>query len=174
MNFHFVTPWKIAQGPAKVWIEDLVLRVSRSSPAQIIAPTRALDSEKSLEQFLFNECEKYAKERSLLFFLDERGQNMSSEQFASELSDLRDRAYRNVVFVFGGAYGLPAALNQFMTNARILSLSQATLAHELSLVVLLEQVYRSETIRSKHPYHHGGCSPLVASLPGRHRALRPV
>ncbi|NBX16669.1 MAG: 23S rRNA (pseudouridine(1915)-N(3))-methyltransferase RlmH [Proteobacteria bacterium] len=167
MQYQFITPWKLASGPAKSWAEELLQRVSRFSPAQIISPARSLDSEKLIEQFLVKECEKILQDRGLLFFLDERGQNWSSERFSDELSHCRDRGLRNVAFVFGGAYGLPAALQQFTANAKVLSLSQATMAHELSLVVLLEQVYRSETIRAKHPYHHGGASPLAATFAER-------
>ena len=46
--------------------------------------------------------------------------------------------------MFGGAYGLPAGLAPFLKNGRLISLSRATFAHELSLVVLLEQIYRAE------------------------------
>lgn len=172
MQYQFITPWKLASGPAKSWAEELLQRVQRFTPAQIISPVRTLDSEKSIEQFLVKECEKIQQDRGLLFFLDERGQNWSSERFSDELSHCRDRGLRNAAFVFGGAYGLPAALQQFTANAKVLSLSQATMAHELSLVVLLEQVYRSETIRAKHPYHHGGASPLAATFNEKSSVLR--
>lgn len=167
MQYRFITPWKLAQGPAKTWAEELSQRLSRFLPCQIIAPARSLESEQAVEQFLIKECEKIVQERGQLYFLDERGDNLSSERFAQQLIDARDRGQRSVAFVFGGAYGLPAGLNPFVAQAKLLSLSQATMAHELSLVVLLEQVYRCETIRAKHPYHHGGSSPLVASLSGR-------
>lgn len=172
MQYQFITPWKLSGGPAKGWSDELLQRIGRFSPAQIISPARTLDSEKAIEQFLIKECEKVVQDRGVLFFLDERGQNMSSEKFAAVISDARDRGARIIAFVFGGAYGLPSALQQFAPQAKFLSLSQATMAHELSLVVLLEQVYRSETIRSKHPYHHGGASPLAASLAGRNSSLR--
>jgi 23S rRNA (pseudouridine1915-N3)-methyltransferase len=172
MNYQFITPWKLATGPAKSWTDELLQRLSRFSPSQIIAPARSPDSEKMVEQFLIKECEKVLQDRGLLFFLDERGHNWSSERFSDELSEARDRGQRNVAFVFGGAYGLPAALQQFSAHAKLLSLSQATMAHELSLVVLLEQVYRSETIRAKHPYHHGGASPLAATLAVRSAGSR--
>ncbi|NBO39700.1 hypothetical protein EBU99_14080, partial [bacterium] len=146
MNYFFLTPWKLASGPAKSWTDELLQRIARlGSPAQVVAPARALDSEKAIEQFLIKECEKILADRGMLFFLDERGQNQSSEQFASDILELRDRGVRSIAFVFGGAYGLPAGLSPFLVQGRLISLSQATFAHELSLVVLLEQVYRSET-----------------------------
>jgi 23S rRNA (pseudouridine1915-N3)-methyltransferase len=167
MQFVFVTPWKLSSGPAKSWVEELLSRIERTTPVHLVAPQKTLDSEKAIEQFLLKECEKIAQERGLLYFLDERGNNPSSDKFAGELLALRDRGFRQIGFVMGGAYGLPAGLAPFVAGGKLLSLSQATFAHELSLVVLMEQVYRAETIRAKHPYHHGGASPLVASLQSR-------
>lgn len=167
MQFLVVTPWKMAAGSAKSWAEELVARIERTSTVSWILPQKTLETEKSIEQFLIKECEKITQERGLIYFLDERGNNPPSDKFAAELCALRDRGWRQVAFVMGGAYGLPAGLAPYLANGRLLSLSQATFAHELSLVVLLEQIYRAETIRSKHPYHHGGASPLVASVQGR-------
>jgi 23S rRNA (pseudouridine1915-N3)-methyltransferase len=174
MHFVLITPWKLASGPAKSWVEELVYRIERTTAVSLVAPQKSLDSEKAIEQFLVRECEKIAHERGLLYFLDERGNNLSSDKFAGELMALRDRGFRQVGFVMGGAYGLPSGLAPLVAAGKLLSLSQATFAHELSLVVLLEQVYRAETIRAKHPYHHGGASPLVASLHGRSSSGRSL
>jgi 23S rRNA (pseudouridine1915-N3)-methyltransferase len=167
MQYSFVTPWKLSSGPARNWSDDLLQRIQRFSPAQIISPTRTLENEKAAEQFLLAECEKIVQARGVLFFLDERGQNPTSQKLAHDLSAARDSGFRTAAFVFGGAYGLPSALQVYLKQARMLSLSELTFAHELALVVVLEQVYRSETIRANHPYHHGGASPLVATFKGR-------
>lgn len=164
MQFALVTPWKISSGPAKAWADELVTRIGKTARVSIIAPHKSLESEKLIEQFLVKECEKIAQERGFLCFLDERGQTLTSEKFAAELLTARDRGIRQMAFVFGGAYGLPSGLAPLVQAGRLMSLSQATFAHELSLVVLLEQIYRAETIRANHPYHHGGRSPLVAAL----------
>ena len=174
MQFVLVTPWKISSGPAKSWAEEFMSRIERTASVLLNSPQKSLDSEKAIEQFLVKECEKIIQERGFLYFLDERGQNLPSDKFAIELAAARDRGIRQIGFVFGGAYGLPAGLSPFLSAGRLVSLSQATFAHELSLVVLLEQLYRAETIRSKHPYHHGGSSPLVASIQGRNAQHRSV
>lgn len=161
MQLICVTPWKLTGVAARSWSEEFLKRIERTSSAYIIAPSKSLETERAIEHFLVKECEKIIHDRGSLYFLDERGHNLTSEQFSEELTQLRDRGTRQLGFVFGGAYGLPAGLSSFLHNGRMISLSHATFAHELSLVVLLEQIYRAECIRAKHPYHHGGSSPLA-------------
>lgn len=161
MQIICVTPWKLTSAPARSWSEDLLKRIERTSSVSVVAPNKSLDGERSVEQFLVKESEKIIQERGFLYFLDESGQNLTSERFAEELCQLRDRGTRQLGLVFGGAYGLPAGLSPFLKFGRLISLSHSTFAHELSFVVLLEQIYRAECIRANHPYHHGGQSPLA-------------
>ena len=57
---------------------------------------------------------------------------------------------RDLVFVIGGADGLPA---EWRGHADVLlSLSAMTFPHELARVVLAEQIYRAFAILRGHPY----------------------
>jgi 23S rRNA (pseudouridine1915-N3)-methyltransferase len=78
--------------------------------------------------------------KSTLILLDTRGKQFSSEEFARFLGDYQDR--NPLPLVRGAAQ-------------HSISLGSMTLAHELALVVLLEQVYRAFTILKGHPYHSG-------------------
>ena len=76
--------------------------------------------------------------------LDEKGQSMTTTQFAALLK-------AEATFLIGGADGLPDSVKQ---DARLLlRLSSLTLPHALAQVVLLEQIYRAATILTGHPYH---------------------
>lgn len=76
--------------------------------------------------------------------LDEKGQSMTTKQFAALLK-------AEASFLIGGAEGLP---DEVKKNARLLlRISSLTLPHALAQVVLLEQIYRSATILTGHPYH---------------------
>ena len=81
---------------------------------------------------------------------DERGESMTSEEFARWLQQLRERA-QDVSFVLGGAWGLDASVRQ--RAERVLSLAPWTLQHELARLVLAEQLYRAGTIVRGEPYH---------------------
>ena len=79
-----------------------------------------------------------------LVALDERGKDMTTQQFAALLKS-------ETTFVIGGPVGLDDAVKK---DARLLlRLSSLTLPHALAQVVLLEQIYRAATMLTGHPYH---------------------
>ncbi len=83
--------------------------------------------------------------------LDERGRELSSEAFASEISRLQDIGKRKLVFVIGGSEGLT---DEVRARAdMLLSFGRQTWPHMLARVMLLEQIYRAQQILSGHPYH---------------------
>jgi len=82
--------------------------------------------------------------------LTPQGREFTSEEFAAWLSQ-REFAARPLAFLIGGHWGLSDGV---ITNAHErLALSRLTLTHELSRLVLLEQLYRAMTIKTGHPYH---------------------
>lgn len=85
--------------------------------------------------------------------LEVEGKMLSSEGLAELIRAERDElATKNLVFLIGGAYGLPAEIS---ARASIeLSLSKMTLPHRLARLFLAEQVYRAFTILRGEPYSH--------------------
>lgn len=84
--------------------------------------------------------------------LEVDGQAMSSEGLAKLVGDAERRAVGQLVFLVGGAYGLPPAIS---ARADVkLSLSAMTLPHRLARLVLFEQIYRAYTILHHAPYSH--------------------
>ena len=82
--------------------------------------------------------------------LDERGKVLDSAGFARQLARWRE-AGRDLAFAIGGADGLdPSVLKR---AALTLSLGTMTWPHQLARVMLVEQLYRADTILSGHPYH---------------------
>jgi 23S rRNA (pseudouridine1915-N3)-methyltransferase len=86
-------------------------------------------------------------------FLDSRGKQFSSDEFAHRLGTLRDASTQRLVLAIGPADGWSPAATQ---RANLLfSLGRITLPHQLVRVVLAEQLYRALTILAGHPYHSG-------------------
>ena len=88
--------------------------------------------------------------RNYVVALDPRGKELTTEEFAAWLNQ-REEDARPITFLIGGHLGLDGAtLAQAQER---LSLSRFTLTHELSRLILLEQLYRAMTIKTGHPYH---------------------
>lgn len=76
--------------------------------------------------------------------LDDRGKEMTSDEFARFLSGREMGSGKPLAFVVGGFLGLAERIAE-RADMR-LSLSRMTFSHELARVLLLEQVYRALTI----------------------------
>jgi 23S rRNA (pseudouridine1915-N3)-methyltransferase len=88
--------------------------------------------------------------RAYVTALTPPGREFTSEEFAAWLTR-REREARPLAFLIGGHLGLdPVTL---AAAGERLSLSRLTLTHELTRLVLLEQLYRAMTIKTGHPYH---------------------
>ncbi|WP_027060384.1 23S rRNA (pseudouridine(1915)-N(3))-methyltransferase RlmH [Mesorhizobium loti] len=86
-----------------------------------------------------------------LILLDERGKNLSSQDFANRIGQLRDGGRKALVLAIGGADGHDPSLRD---QAELkLSFGALTWPHQLVRVMLGEQLYRVATILSGHPYH---------------------
>jgi 23S rRNA (pseudouridine1915-N3)-methyltransferase len=83
--------------------------------------------------------------------LDEGGKSLTSAAFAKLLAARRDAGVKVIGVMIGGPDGHGAAA---LAAADLrLSLGAMTLPHGLARAVLAEQLYRTATILSGHPYH---------------------
>jgi 23S rRNA (pseudouridine1915-N3)-methyltransferase len=91
-------------------------------------------------------------DRSRVVALEVDGRAMSSKALAKWIDRAENDSVQTVVFLIGGAYGLP---NEISARADLrLSLSAMTLPHRLARLVLAEQLYRAFTISRGEPYDH--------------------
>lgn len=95
----------------------------------------------------FELFEKHAAAMKVL--LDPAGKPWNSAQFTSLVEKSENEA-RDLVFVIGGAGGLPPAWRP--KADLLLSLSPMTYPHELARAMLAEQIYRAVTTLRGHPY----------------------
>jgi 23S rRNA (pseudouridine1915-N3)-methyltransferase len=107
-------------------------------------------SEKALLDWL---ARRRARTPVVPVLLDSRGRQMSSEALAAWVGSRRDEGDQHLLFAVGPADGWS---EEARGQARLLlSLGPMTLAHALARVVVAEQLYRTFTILSGHPYHKG-------------------
>lgn len=91
---------------------------------------------------------------SVVVALDERGQAISSAEFAARLGEWRDSGKREVRFLIGGADGHGDAIRT--QTDMVLGFGPATWPHMLARAMLAEQLFRATSILANHPYHREG------------------
>jgi len=83
--------------------------------------------------------------------LTPEGRLCSSDQLAGRLRALKNAGQSSACFILGGSFGLDASVKS-LADFR-LSMSPMTFPHHLARVMLLEQLYRAETIQAGGRYH---------------------
>jgi len=83
--------------------------------------------------------------------LDRSGRQYDSEWLAKWLKALSINIRGSVCFTIGGPIGLSTEILE--KSGSVLALSKMTLTHEMSRLVLLEQIYRAFTILNGEKYH---------------------
>ncbi len=88
---------------------------------------------------------------SHLIALTEWGKRSTSVAFAEWTKSLIERPAK-IFFIIAGAEGFS---DELLRNCQErISLSELTFPHKLARILLVEQLYRAQTIRSGHPYHN--------------------
>ena len=88
---------------------------------------------------------------SYVIALDERGQSLTSPDFALKLNEVRTQSYKALCFLIGGADGLSEDVRR--RADLLLALGAMTWPHLLVRALITEQLYRAESILDNHPYH---------------------
>ena len=128
--------------------EGCALYVKRLGP---LLPVRTVDVKPSTQSEEATALLKQIPDDSTVWALDRGGKAFSSEQLASRLQAVERSGVRQLALVIGGADGLGAAV---LARADLVwSLSPLTFLHEMSRLLVLEQVYRAVKINRGEPYH---------------------
>lgn len=140
MRLHIVARGKIGRAPEAELVERYLKRVTW--PHRV---TELPDTGGTLPAPL-------GPHRDVL--LDERGRQMTSEEFATVLGRWRDDGVREARFLIGAADGHGAAARE---NADLLiAFGAMTWPHMMARAMLAEQLWRATSILAGHPYHRAG------------------
>lgn len=121
-------------------IEIPSLKKSSSLPADILK----LKESEAMDKLLYKaDC---------IVLLDERGNQMTSEEFSVFLQRKMNASVREMVFVVGGAHGFHEQLSQKAHHK--ISLSKMTFSHQMVRLFFVEQLYRAFTILKGESYHN--------------------
>jgi 23S rRNA (pseudouridine1915-N3)-methyltransferase len=86
--------------------------------------------------------------------LDERGRQMTSEEFAALLGRWRDDGVREARFLIGAADGHGAVARE--KADLLIAFGAMTWPHMIARAMLVEQLWRATSIIAGHPYHRSG------------------
>ncbi len=127
----------------KKWIQEGIEMYLKRLPGLKVIEIK--DNNQSKEEYTIKEM---IRKNEILVTLNEKSQSFTSKQLATKLLNSHNQ---NIIFVIGGATGLPSSLNNFASWQ--LSLSPLTFPHEIARLLLIEQIYRAKTIIKGGPYH---------------------
>ena len=94
---------------------------------------------------------KLLKTNEYLIGLDLNKKELNSPQFADYLNEKFVLGGSNISFVIGGSYGLSDELKNRCNDS--FSLSKMTFLHQMTRLILLEQIYRAFKINRNETYH---------------------
>jgi len=156
MKITFLTVGKTEDAYLKEGIEKYVKRLKHYTKLVIIEIDE-LKNTKALtqEQQKTKEAELILKKiipTDHVILLDEKGMELSSQQFAAYIDKKAIASVANLVFIVGGPYGFDASVYARANDK--LSLSAMTFSHQMVRLFFTEQLYRAYTIIKGEPYHH--------------------
>ena len=134
-------------------IDEYETRAARYWPLDVVEVREASGRGVDMAEAMSREGERLLERvpaGAVLIACDERGDRLTSGEFADLVQGARERA-QDLAFAIGGAFGLPDAVRTRAT--RRIQLAPFTLPHELARLVLAEQLYRAGTIVRGEPYH---------------------
>jgi 23S rRNA (pseudouridine1915-N3)-methyltransferase len=143
---------RLRGGPEKALYDDYVGRFNKIGRNLGLGPFDLVevDPKKPGMAAEAEALERAAPTGTLRCALDERGQVVSSPDWASHLGRWRDQS-RDLALFIGGADGLAPDFRASMDFA--LSFGTMVWPHMLVRVMLAEQMYRAANIMAGTPYH---------------------
>ncbi|MBN1386432.1 23S rRNA (pseudouridine(1915)-N(3))-methyltransferase RlmH [Candidatus Woesearchaeota archaeon] len=139
---------KIKNQNLRILYQDYLKRISRFSKVSSIELKEAKD--KNPMKIQASEAESASryieKTSNYVVCMDPKGKELTSDQLADLLKTHPDSS-----FLIGGPYGWDTKVRELSHFA--FSLSKLTFSHDLSRLILAEQLYRALTIINNHPYH---------------------
>ena len=148
---------KIKEQYLKDGINEYVKRISAYSNIEIIevndSKVKDNPNDSDIAKAKNEEGERVLKllKNDYLIGLDLNKKEQTSEEFAEFLQSKLVEGGSNVSFVIGGSYGLSDDLKKRCNTS--ISLSKLTFLHQMTRLILLEQIYRAFKILNNETYH---------------------
>ena len=158
MKIRIIAVGKIKEPYLKEGINEYLLRLSSYAKVEIIevndSKVKDNPNESDILKVTNEEGERILskiKNTDLVIDLDLNKKEFDSVSFSKFIQDKMVEGGSNITFVIGGSYGLS---NKVKDRANYsISLSKMTFLHQMTRLILLEQIYRSFKIINNETYH---------------------
>ncbi len=149
-----IAPGKIKDKHMMALIDDYVKRINHYQKLEIIeVKDETINANNSSDNIKQKEGERILNKieaNDYVICLDLKGEMMDSIAFSEKIDNLVNRS-NNIVFVIGGSLGIHEDVLK-RANAS-LKLSPMTFLHQMTRLILLEQIYRAFKILHHETYH---------------------
>jgi 23S rRNA (pseudouridine1915-N3)-methyltransferase len=143
MRLAILAVGRMKSGPERELYDRYADRISKSGKALHFMGPDLHEIVESLVQL--------AGEGARIIVLDEKGKDLSSQEFSQLLKTEQDMGTTKLAFAIGGPDGHGDELKN--VAVRKIRLGSMTWPHQIARILLAEQIYRGITILSGHPYH---------------------
>ena len=151
MRLRVIWPGKTKDARLRALINDYLERLSHFARCEIveIRENNGGELRTGIVKYSKRISDRLSRDTTTVL-LDPKGVEWSSEELAAEVQRWENNGVKEGAFVIGGPRGVAVELSSRMDKRW--SLSRLTLTHEMSRVVVLEQLYRAYTIIHGLPY----------------------
>lgn len=158
MSIKIVCVGKVKENYLKEGIFEYLKRIQPYIKTEIIevadSPVSLNPNQSEIEKVKNEEGKrilKNIKDNDFVINLDLNKKEYESPEFAKYIDKKLSSGQSNLSFVIGGSYGLSDEL-KIRANDSI-SLSKMTFLHQMTRLILLEQIYRAFKILNNETYH---------------------
>ena len=158
MKIRIIAIGKIKEDYLKMGINEYLKRLKGYTQIEIVEVNdESIVDNPSLSQIEMSKNKegervlKLIKEGDYVVNLDLNKKEYTSPEFAKLIKDSFLKGGSFITFVIGGSYGLSDAIKERANHS--ISLSNMTFTHQMTRLILLEQIYRAFKINRNETYH---------------------
>jgi 23S rRNA (pseudouridine1915-N3)-methyltransferase len=147
MNISIICASKVkSESPVGKLVSEYQKRLTSLNLSIVEFDEKNLSKEKINEKIF-----SLIKPNSYKILLDEKGKSLSTLQLKNLITDSYSKNQKNISFLIAGSDGFTAECKSKADY--ILSLSSLTFPHQIARMLLVEQIYRVQSLINNHPYH---------------------
>lgn len=158
MKYRIISVGKIREPFYQQGIQEYLKRLQPYASTELVdgleEKLNPRAGEKDIEKALQREGERILtliNDNEMLVVLDIKGKTLSSEALAQTMQEWNGSGKARVNFVIGSSFGISSAVKN--RADLLLSFSPMTFLHQMSVLILTEQLYRGFKIIKGEPYH---------------------